>query len=167
MLDNSHKISIHIFSAKKSNCCLLQLQRYFKKPATAITIIILKVKEKKTLTCCSWWVEYIRVAKAAKIWPCCIISPTQDKSLPQTLTALDTLAWYIRWWSEKMVKLKTNHKNFFYQKQWQLWQCIFLLNLVLLNKLRCHTHFYFSANQITWSRLIQIHKVNDKQWRSR
>ena len=32
----------------------------------------------------------------------------------------------------------------------------------------CHTHFYLSANQITWSRLlIQIHIVNDKQCSSR
>ena len=28
------------------------------------------------------------------------------------------------------------------------------LTLVLLNKLRCHTFFKFSANQITWSRLL-------------
>ena len=42
------------------------------------------------------------------------------------------------------------------------------LTLVLLNKLRCRTHFYFSANQITWSRLlIQIHILNGKQSRSR
>ena len=39
------------------------------------------------------------VAKADKIWPCCIISPTHVVSLPQTLMAFDTLAWYIRWWS--------------------------------------------------------------------
>ena len=26
--------------------------------------------------------------------------------------------------------------------------------IVMLNKLRCHTHFQFSANQITWSRLL-------------
>ena len=26
---------------------------------------------------------------------------------------------------------------------------LFFLTLVMLNKLRCHTHFYFSANQIT------------------
>ena len=37
----------------------------------------------------------------------------------------------------------------------------------MLNKLRCHTHFYFSANQISWSRLlIQIHILTDKQCRS-
>ena len=42
------------------------------------------------------------------------------------------------------------------------------LTLVLLNKLRCHTHFLFSANHITWSRLwIQIHMLKDKQCRSR
>ena len=42
------------------------------------------------------------------------------------------------------------------------------LNLVLLNKLGCHTHFSFSANQITWSRLlIQIQILNGKQCRSR
>ena len=36
------------------------------------------------------------------------------------------------------------------------------------NKLRCQAHFYFSANHITWSRLlIQIHILNDKQCRSR
>ena len=38
----------------------------------------------------------------------------------------------------------------------------------MLNKLRYHTHFQFSANQITWSRLlIQIHILNGKQCRSR
>ena len=43
-----------------------------------------------------------------------------------------------------------------------------LLTLVMLNKLRCHAHFQFSANQITWSRLlIQIHILNGKQCRSR
>ena len=43
-----------------------------------------------------------------------------------------------------------------------------LFTLVLLNKLRCHTHFWLSANQITWSRvLIQIHILEDKQLRSR
>ena len=42
------------------------------------------------------------------------------------------------------------------------------LTLVLLNKLRCHAYFQFSANQITWSSLlIQIHILNDKQCRSR
>ena len=42
------------------------------------------------------------------------------------------------------------------------------LTLVLLNKLRCHTYFQFSANQITWSSLlIQIHILNGKQCRSR
>ena len=42
------------------------------------------------------------------------------------------------------------------------------LILVLLNKLKCHAHFQFSANQITWSRfLIQIHILNGKQCRSR
>ena len=28
------------------------------------------------------------------------------------------------------------------------------LTLVMLNKSRCHTHFWLSANQITWSRLL-------------
>ena len=28
----------------------------------------------------------MRVARAAKIWPCCSISPTHDKSLPPNLT---------------------------------------------------------------------------------
>ena len=42
------------------------------------------------------------------------------------------------------------------------------LTLVQLNKLRCYTLFKFSANQITWSRLlIWIHIVNGKQCRSR
>ena len=36
-----------------------------------------------------------------------------------------------------------------------------ILTLVLLKKLRCHAHFQFTANQITWSRLlIQIHILN-------
>ena len=45
---------------------------------------------------------------------------------------------------------------------------ILILTLVMLNKLRCHAHFQFSANQITWSRmLIQIQLLNGKQCRSR
>ena len=45
---------------------------------------------------------------------------------------------------------------------------IFLLTLVMLNKLRSPAHFQFSSNQITWSRLlIQIHIISDKQCRSR
>ena len=36
------------------------------------------------------------------------------------------------------------------------------LTLAMLNKLRCHTHFYFPANQITWSGfLIEIHTFNE------
>ena len=43
-----------------------------------------------------------------------------------------------------------------------------ILNLVMLNKLKCFAHFWFSANQIIWSRLlIPIHSLNDKQCRSR
>ena len=38
----------------------------------------------------------------------------------------------------------------------------------MLNKLRYHTHFWFSANQITWSKLLtEIHILNGKQCRSR
>ena len=38
----------------------------------------------------------------------------------------------------------------------------------MLNKLRCHPHFQFSDNQITWSRLlIQIYIFNGKECRSR
>ena len=33
-----------------------------------------------------------------------------------------------------------------------LWRKKIKLTLVMLNKLRCHAHFKFSANQITWSR---------------
>ena len=41
------------------------------------------------------------------------------------------------------------------------------LTCLMLNKLRCHAHF-FPANQITWSEfLIEIHIFNDKQCRSR
>ena len=48
------------------------------------------------------------------------------------------------------------HKNF--TCQW---------TLAMPNKLRCHAHYYFSANQITSSRLlIQIHILNVKQCRS-
>ena len=44
----------------------------------------------------------------------------------------------------------------------------YALTLAMLNKLRCHAHFLFSANQITSSRLLlQIHILNDKQCRSR
>ena len=42
------------------------------------------------------------------------------------------------------------------------------LILDMLNKLRCHIHFKFSTNQITWFRLlIKNHILNDKQCRSR
>ena len=42
------------------------------------------------------------------------------------------------------------------------------LTLVLLNKLSCHAHFQFSANQITWSRLLLYsHILSGKQCRSR
>ena len=45
---------------------------------------------------------------------------------------------------------------------------ISVLTLVMLIKLRCHSHFQFSANQITWCRLlIQIHILNGKLCRSR
>ena len=38
----------------------------------------------------------------------------------------------------------------------------------MLNKLRCHNHYWLSANQIAWSALLmQIHILNDKQCRSR
>ena len=47
----------------------------------------------------------------------------------------------------------------------QVW---WMLTLVMLNKLSCHTHFYFSANQITlFGLMIQIHILNGKQCRSR
>ena len=43
-----------------------------------------------------------------------------------------------------------------------------ILTFVMLNNLRCHAHFLFLANHITWSRLlIYIHILNDKQCRSR
>ena len=42
-----------------------------------------------------------------------------------------------------------------------------VLTHVMLNKLWCHAHFCLSANQVTWFRLlIQIHILNDKQYRS-
>ena len=42
------------------------------------------------------------------------------------------------------------------------------LALVMLNKLRCHAHFQFSASLITWSEFsIEIHIFNDKQCRFR
>ena len=44
----------------------------------------------------------------------------------------------------------------------------YILNLAMLKKSRCNAHFYLSANQIAWSRLlIQILILNDKQCRSR
>ena len=40
--------------------------------------------------------------------------------------------------------------------------------LAMLNRLRCHSHFEFSANQITsFRKLIQSHILNDKQYRFR
>ena len=42
------------------------------------------------------------------------------------------------------------------------------LTLDMLNKLRCRAHFLFSANQITWSRLLIYSLIlNGKQCRSR
>ena len=42
------------------------------------------------------------------------------------------------------------------------------LTLVLLNKLRCNAHFWFSKNPIAWSELLlKIHIINGKQCRSR
>ena len=44
----------------------------------------------------------------------------------------------------------------------------FFLTLVMLNKLICHAHLSFSANQFTWPRLlVQIQILNGKQCRSR
>ena len=52
--------------------------------------------------------------------------------------------------------------------RWNFYPACSALTLVLLNKLRCHVHFKFSANQITWSRLlIKIHILNGKKCRSR
>ena len=49
-----------------------------------------------------------------------------------------------------------------------VWHFQVILTLVLLNKLRCHAHFLFSASQITWSGLLlQIRILNGKQCRSR
>ena len=43
-----------------------------------------------------------------------------------------------------------------------------ILTRVMLNKLRCHVYFQFSANQTTWSRLLVLIQIlNDKQCRSR
>ena len=40
--------------------------------------------------------------------------------------------------------------------------CSVNLTLLMLNKLRCHAHFLFPANQITWSGfLIDIHKLTN------
>ena len=51
-------------------------------------------------------------------------------------------------------------------KRFLCYQSKFILTLVMLK--RCHSHFQFSANRITWSRLlIQIHILNGKQCRSR
>ena len=51
---------------------------------------------------------------------------------------------------------------------WKVSSFSSLLTLVMLNKLRCHAHFWFPANQITWSWfLLEIHIFNDKQCRSR
>ena len=42
------------------------------------------------------------------------------------------------------------------------------LTIVLLNKLKCHSHFQFSAKQLIWtSLLIQIHILNDNKCSSK
>ena len=72
--------------------------------------------------------------------------------------------------------LLANNKNFLtaeitsysyyhiYPKYWDTLSyllTILVFTFVMLNKWRCHTHFKFSANQFTWSRLlIQIHSTN-------
>ena len=61
-------------------------------------------------------------------------------------------------------KLASSMLNWNVRENFKIW----FLTLVMLNKLRCHTHFLLSANQITWSSLlIQICILNVKQCRSR
>ena len=63
----------------------------------------------------------------------------------------------------------TSQKTYF-TAHFQTWRAFHRsrLTLVMLNKLRCHAHFQFSANQITWSTsLLQIHILNGKKCRSR
>ena len=44
----------------------------------------------------------------------------------------------------------------------------YILTLVMLNKLRCHAYFQFSAGHITWARLVlYMYILNDKQCRFR
>ena len=76
----------------------------------------------------------------------CLLSSTSGPSEKESI-----LHWSIKkyWW-------------------WLQHSGVHFLTLVLLNKLRCHTYFQFSANQITWSSLLmQIHILNDKQCSSR
>ena len=104
---------------------------------------------------CLWW----------EVWDNCIGS----WSLPSLLIWLDVQADLNLHWAHILrdiswhcdISLDINNVNI----------CTWAhpnLTLVLLNKLRCHAYFQFSANQVTWSSLlIQIHILNGKQCRSR
>ena len=79
--------------------------------------------------------------------------------------------WHFRLWpirngtgTEKQTFVFKNKNT---QKQFRN-DILTQLTLVLLNKLRCHAYFEFTANQLTWSRLLLwIHILNVKQCRPR
>ena len=90
--------------------------------------------------------------------------------------------FFFFFWKKKKKRLDISHwlsviftkyqPLFCWKREYFKWSSAAILNgaltPVLLNRLRCHTYFQFSANQITWSSLlIQIHILNDKQCRSR
>ena len=84
-------------------------------------------------------------------------------SIMQLIHSFDQL-----WWQYSEPSLQLQH--LFPKTLPLIWICYCkeYLTLVLLNKLRCHAFFLFSANQISWSELLlQIHILNGKQCRSR
>ena len=78
---------------------------------------------------------------------------------PRTLAAQYHMTWFMHWrLNHKVLDNRSIHTNISSN----------FLTLVMLNKLRCHIHFQFLANQIACSRLwIQICILNDKHCRSR
>ena len=67
-------------------------------------------------------------------------------------------------WFQPILFAKTNHSV----QRVTVNMVVCTLTLVLLNKLRCQAFYKFSANQISWSRLLtSIHILNGKQCRSR
>ena len=85
-------------------------------------------------------------------WLCCGAWCLSQNSLEQITLVKNTL--YQQWrpkWDCAAVQL--------YSLTWVftvgMYTLMWLLILIMLNKLRCHDHFWFSANEITWFGLLR------------